>query len=346
MTDNITGKTILLLCPDFHGFQNNMRDALIELGAKEVVLKSLDGIKSDFRDGINISKLYHFIKHPHERADNTRRLIDEIAGYKFDVLLCVANLYFSPFLFDYLKGNNPNIKMFLFLWDTLDKFTPYYYDYLPRFDYVYSFDRDDAKRKGFRYYPDFYIDKGKGYDYQQKYDVSIVTKLSGDALEKGMIMHYVDTFCKKYGLKSFLYLQYKKPESSNFIQRKWIETRDKNVLSVVSRYQQYGFIHEDNIPYERVDEVYSQSRVLLDINHKGRQGMTINAVVALGKGKKLITTNKRISEEPFYDPDTIYILDDENPKLDIDFFKRPAKRVNMEHLRMDNWVKHILNDVE
>lgn len=323
MTDNITGKTILLLCPDFHNFQYYMRSALLKLGAKQVVLKSLDGIKSDFRDGINVSKVYHFLRHPHERADNTRKLISEIEGYKFDILLCVAYLYFSEFLLDYLKKKNPDVKLFLFLWDSLDKFTPYYYEYFPLFDYVYSFDRDDAKKNGFFYYPNFYINfDGHPDNTQLKYDVSIVTKISGDTLEKAEICYYVDSFCKGHGMKSFLYLQYKKPAGS-FIRRKWLQHRDKNILETVTKYQQYGFIHEDIIPYEQVDKMYQESRALLDINHKDRQGMTINAITALGKGKKLITTNKRIKEESFYDPDTIYILDDENPKLDIDFFLTP-----------------------
>ncbi|MCH5311509.1 MAG: hypothetical protein J1E57_06100 [Prevotella sp.] len=33
--------------------------------------------------------------------------------------------------------------------------------------------------------------------------------------------------------------------------------------------------------------------IIIDLSHRKRQGMTINAITALAMGKKLITTNKK-----------------------------------------------------
>ena len=347
MTDNITGKTILLLFHDFYGFQDRMRDMLLKLGAKEVVMKLPEGCKGSFRDTFTLTKPLRYLQNPNERAEKTRQLISEIDGYTFDIMLCITFMHFSKFFLDYLRKKNPNVKLFLFLWDKMSYNQPHYQDYLPKFDYVYSFDRDEAKQYGLRYYPDFYIDDGIT-DVELRYDIAFVGKALKNTMNRVTILYYVNNFCKEHGLKPFLYLKefgYEKP-TNLFIKKKWREFRDRKEWAIIEKYRPYGFLHKERIPYEQVDKIYQESKSLLDINHPNRQGMTINAITALAKGKKLITTNKRIKEEPFYDPDTIYILDDENPKLDIDFFKRPAKKVNMEHLRMDNWLKHILNDVD
>lgn len=42
------------------------------------------------------------------------------------------------------------------------------------------------------------------------------------------------------------------------------------------------------------------------------------------------TTSKRIANEPFFNPSNIYILDKENPKLDIEFLKIEPKPIDMQ----------------
>ena len=88
----------------------------------------------------------------------------------------------------------------------------------------------------------------------------------------------------------------------------------------------------------------ANTRIVLDLSHRNRQGMTINAIAAIANGKKLITTNKRIKEEPFYDPSAIYIIDEENPFFDMSFVKQPYTPQDFSFLRMDNWLKHVINE--
>ena len=46
MQDNITGKTILLLGDKFHSYCDKMKETLIDLGAKEVILIEMKNIMS------------------------------------------------------------------------------------------------------------------------------------------------------------------------------------------------------------------------------------------------------------------------------------------------------------
>ena len=347
MQDNITGKTILLLCNDWYGYDVALRETLLKLGAKDVILVNLEAIKGSFRDRINIATFYNAFRHPNHRAKITKKLICNLGGKSFDVLLCMENMKFSKFFLDHLRQVNPNIKLFLFLWDTFDTQQPRYKDYLPKFDYIYTFDKDDAKKYNLRYYPDFYLEPSSN-NLELKYDLCFVgTIFYHSTKERASMLHSVQTFCNNNGLKSFLYLRIGgiRNDNPSYIKKIYRKAHDKKFVNLINRYVQYGFIHTEALTLEQFDEVCNQSKVILDLNHPNRQGMTINAITALAKGKKLITTNKRIKEEPFYDPNVIYILDENNPQLDIEFFNTPYTPVDMTHLRMDNWLKHILNEV-
>lgn len=346
MTDNITGKTILLTCNDWYGYDVALKKTLLRLGAKEVTLINLEPIKGSFRDRINFVTIYNFFRCPNHRTKVTNKLIQELGNKTFDVMLCMENMKFSKFFLDFLRSQNPNIKLFLFLWDTFDTQQPRYKDYLSKFDYVYTFDKDDAKRYQLKYFPDFYLE-GKTEYIETKYDLCFVGSIFYHSTkERASILYTIKTFCEKYNLKSFLYLKIGGTINDNpsYIKRLYRKIRDRKFNNLINKFTQYGFIHYEALTLEQFDEVCNQSKVIIDLNHRNRQGMTINAITALAKGKKLITTNKRIKEEPFYDPNVIYILDDENPQLDIDFFNSPYKPVDMSHLRLDNWLKHILND--
>ena len=115
-----------------------------------------------------------------------------------------------------------------------------------------------------------------------------------------------------------------------------------NGWTKVYRYQNEPWLHFDSLSLEDCNKIQSQSKVLLDINHKNRQGMTINAITALAQGQKLITTNVRIKNEAFYNPNMIYIMDEKNPHIDLDFFEKPSEPIDFSELRLDNWLKHIL----
>lgn len=345
MQDNITGKTILLLCEDFFGFDKELKNNLIKLGAKEVVLKNPLPIKTSFRNHMSLTKPIRHLLNPNEGVHKTKQLISEIDGYNFDVFLSVETLHFNKFFFDYLRSKNPNIKMFFFFWDTIVTHFPRYFDYFPKFDKVYTFDRDDAKRYGLEYYPDFYIEKADKQD-TIIYDVSFVGKMINTNISRGRMIEYINNFCKEHGLKSYLYLKHtdyvRRDRPPRLIQM-YRKFKFRKYIKEVNRMTKLNLIHPEGIPLEKFDQVFNQSRAIVDLAYTNRQGMTINCITALAKGKKLITANKRIVDEPFYDPANIFVIDEDNPQLDLDFFKTPTRPVDMSYLRMDNWLRHIIN---
>ena len=157
MINNITDKSILLICDNFYNYDQEIRSTLLDLGAKSVYLKRAKFFSGSFRDKFNWKAYPAYIKNiiKNERTKWTREFVNEIKDMHFDVMLCIENMSFKKWFIDYLHSKNPNIKTFLFLWDTFKTQQPRYFDYLPKFDYVFSFDKDDAKKYNLIYQPDF-----------------------------------------------------------------------------------------------------------------------------------------------------------------------------------------------
>jgi hypothetical protein len=69
---------------------------------------------------------------------------------------------------------------------------------------------------------------------------------------------------------------------------------------------------KETIPYEKVLELISESKAILDICQDGQDGMTLRPLEALFLKKKLITNYSKISNFDFYHPNNIFILGIDN----------------------------------
>lgn len=341
MNNNITGKNILLLCERFYGYDIAIRDELYKLGANYVFLKNARFFNGSFREPKNF-RIQYLLLNPFERRCWTKKFIEEISDQHFDLFICIENACFIKSFMSYLQRKNPKIKTILFLWDTYKTQQGKFKDYRLLFDKVYSFDRDDAKLYGLDYFPDFYIPQENQNEYL--YDLSFVGTANGSStIHRFELVDYVSQFCKSNNLNAFLYLKTYKPSSTrNPIKRLKRKLCGKTKLQqLCEKYKNERWLHYEPINLDECNKIQSQARVLLDLNHKDRQGMTINCITALAQGQKLITTNKRIKEESFYDPNMIYIMDDKKPYLDLAFWNLPCKPIDLSHLRIDNWLLYI-----
>ena len=346
MRNNIVDKSILLIAEPFYGYDKAIKNELIRLGAKSVYLKKDVHYKGNIRARFNISNLKEWLKNPFVRKQWTDNFMKEIEGIFFDTLFVVEVLPFSKNFFEYIRKANPNIRIILFLWDSLRYRQSRFIDYLPKFDKVYSFDRDDALKYKLSYYPDFYIEVSVPPLSDCKYDIAFIGTMNETLTSfRGEILKKIDNFCKKNALVSFFYLKYDDIELSKNILKRLITTIiHSKYLKKLRNLTNCNFMHKDKLPLSEFNGIISNTRVVLDINHHERQGMTINAITAIALGKKLITTNKRIKEEDFYNPAMIYVIDECNPILDLEFFSAHYVPIDIKKLRIDNWLTHIVNE--
>lgn len=344
MRDNIVGKSILLICDPFYGYGQIMKDTLLKIGAKSVCYKEATFYSGSLRDKISFRSILSWIKNPKRRAEWTRRFIKEIAGLHFDTFFVVENMPFSLYFFDYLKKANPQVRSILFLWDTTKTQQPRYTDFYKKFDTVYSFDRDDAKKYGFKYYPDFYIPEEIVPISRCEYDVAFVGSMShGETKLRAKILFDIYNFCQTNNLHSFIYLKHFKLANTT-LRKIYQMFQDFSYVRMVKKYKKYGYLYDQPLPIEQYNRVMAQTKVVIDLSYHRRQGMTINAITALACGKKLITTNNRIKKESFYNPSIILVVDERSPQLDMNFIQAPYSSADFSHLQIDNWLRHVVNE--
>ena len=71
-------------------------------------------------------------------------------------------------------------------------------------------------------------------------------------------------------------------------------------------------IASDRLPYDSIIEKISQSRAILEIVKRRQTGATIRTMEAIYFDKKLITNNTHIRNEPFYNPNNIFVIENDN----------------------------------
>lgn len=340
MSDNITGKDILLVIEPFYGYGELMEKELLNLGAHSVYRKVAEGFPPSLKQQLSLQNLKTHFRHPFIRRRVTENFKHEIANKHFDILLVVQDMPFTKDFLSFITDHNPGIRKILFLWDVFRTRIVRNYDYLPLFDTVYSFDRDDARTYNLRYYPDFYIDKPLIPLSECKYDLSFVGSMNyKDTLYRGEALIKINEICKRLRLNTYFYLRHPKFSwYTRFLPWRW------SLYNLIKQLKSLGITEEYSIPLEDCNNAQSKSKVFLDLSYKDRQGMTINAITALALGKKLITTNYRIVDEDFYDKDLIYVIDPDNPVIPRSFLDNNYTSANLVHLRLDNWLKHIVNE--
>lgn len=347
MRDNITGKKILLIGDPFYGYCSYIKKQLLCLGAKSVCYIQNTFYLGSFRDNINFPTFISWIRHPKIRTNWTNKLINDLGDGIFDTFFVVQKLPFKKSFIEYLRERNPNIRTILFLWDTFRTQQSRYHDYLPLFDKVYSFDKDDAERYHLSYFPDFYIEDIKIPIERCKFDVAFIGTMDENETHfRGKVLAKISDFCKAEGLTSFFYLRYYNiDDSKNIVKKLYKKISCWKYYKDIEKLKQYGFMHQSAMPLSDYNDIMSNTKAIIDISHRERQGMTINAITALANGKKLITTNDRIKNEIFYDPQMISIINEKSPHIDLDFLRGPYISLNMSFLRIDSWLKHVVNEM-
>lgn len=80
---------------------------------------------------------------------------------------------------------------------------------------------------------------------------------------------------------------------------------------------------DDIVPYSEVKKSLLETRAVLEINKKDQVGFTLRAMESLFYEIKLITDNKHIKNEVFYNKDNIFILDEDKNENLSDFLNKP-----------------------
>lgn len=256
--------------------------------------------------------------------------LDAISG-DFDILFIKNPERGNKRIFIELRKRYPNIPFINYNWNSINHVD--YREYIPLFDKVFSFDPVDAKKYNLEYYPLFYLPEFEkiGIDQKKDYGISFVGSGFTPGRAEFMTKFFDIVSAKKISVFLHLYAYSWK----EFVTGKFI--KNYNFKKSVS----LSFL-----PHEKLLEIYKKSLAFVDHPMSIQNGHTIRTFETLASGLLLISTNKGLKNEPFYDPARIHIIEEDASDLNIDFVTayKPSFPSNFEKYRIDNWLQYILKD--
>lgn len=247
----------------------------------------------------------------------------------YDYILVRQGNQASASFFQKLRNLNPRAKFINFHWDAIRK----QYDYrhiIKYFDRVYSFDyKDCEENKELIYLPLFYIEEYFDHENdkkESKFDLLFIGSWRNK--ERFNLIKQTNAYCKKKGLRFYYYL--------------YFSYRQQYVLFKSGKIAREA--KGKRLSHKQILKLFSYADTVIDFPSSFQTGLTIRTFEALGAGKKLITTNKNIIKEPFYDSDFIDVVDPKNFYLDINFIKHEPKvslKMKMKDYSLEAYVNKL-----
>lgn len=316
----LEGKRVLFLGYVYFDYHIKISEALIKEGA---VVDYFPVMKYNLKYTIlrRLSKKM-FLDHNRKHGEG---ILDQTKNKTYDYVFVIQGHTFPSDFFVRLREQNPSARFLNYHWDAVrvTEFGNSLLDVIPFFDEAYSFDRVDCeKHEKLNYLPLFYTDRIE-VKREKKYDIAFVGSVT--TYRRYNHVKKIEKYCNENGLtfKYFLLISY----------RDYIKFAFKGkVMKGVSF---------KAIPFSLVQEMYSKSRVVIDLPNQIQTGLTMRIIEVLADGLKLITTNPAIYKENFFNEDNIQVLDIDAININKDFIRKDVPPLDMSSFHIQQWVRNL-----
>lgn len=255
-----------------------------------------------------------------------------LIGKDYDFVLVRGGQQLSDKLYENLKSSNPNARFINFHWDSMKK--QYNYESVIKyFDKIYSFDYEDCQNNNkVNYLSLFCIDEylnDQSNNSNTEFDLLFIGAWRNE--ERVQLIASTEKLCQQLDLKFHHHLY------SRLWEQFWLIRTGRKPTYAKSRL----------LSHKEILKLFSISNTIIDFPSSFQTGLTMRTFEALGAGKKLITTNQNIINEPFYDPEFISILNTEDFNLDRDFIKNVPRTIikdKMKEYSLENYIYKLLQN--
>lgn len=325
----LVDKNVLLISVSFFNYEILIKKQLQSLGAKVDLFDERPSNSFFSKAIIRFKKELYTIKINKYFIE----IIEKIKNTKYDYFLLIKGEATPKFFLDFLKSNNPDIKFIFYTYDSF-KNNSNGLGILHYFEEKFTFDSEDALKFNMKFRPLFFAE-----DYGElnncKSDFSNDLAFIGTAhSDRYSISEKAKEWCAENNLKMFSF--YFSPSKLLFKFKKLTENEFKNF--------DYSKISFSSLSHQEIVNIYKNTKVILDINHIGQNGLTMRTFETLGAGRKLITTNPKVKKYPFYDSNNIYIIERGKIKFQKDFFGSNFKQIDpaiRKSMSLNGWVQEM-----
>lgn len=209
------------------------------------------------------------------------------------------------------------------LWDSRGK-EPQFFENIDEYDTVISFDPIDAELYSFADTTNYIAKTVLPLKQPEHYDHDVFAVMSYDKSRYKFIELLIDNN-PQVDFDIVIYVQ--------------SEHRRKHVT-----HPKVTVIEQPLLGDELLARI-AGSKAILDIGHKQQHGLSFRVMEALGYERKLITTNKKVIYYPFYQPQNIFCIDDDQLAIEHKFFQMPylpIEKTIVSRYRLNNWIDDYL----
>ncbi len=324
----LSGKKVLLFSQFFFGYEKIIANKMKDLGA-EVALYDEMSIKKPLERAIlKISPiLFSFRTNQYYKS-----IINLEREISYDYVLFIDCEMPTELVMRECRKAFPNAKLCLHLWDSVENLKGIVKKF-KYFDYISSFDKEDAQQYDLTFRPLFF-----GDDYRVKredvsldeyeYDLSFIGTIHSDRydiinkLNKVTAKMYVYPYLQSKFIYFFYRIIKKEFRNSRITDFEYSKLDSKTIAGIVER-----------------------SKAILDIQHPNQTGLTIRTIEMLGMKKKIITTNADIKNYDFYNANNICIIDRQTPYVPDMFYSSNYEEIPeniYEYYSIDSWIWGVL----
>lgn len=312
---------VCLISFDYWGYDEKIADELIKMGYETSHIKL-----SNFSYNYNHlwEKIINFFN-----KNILKKNIKKIKAEEF-ILTTLKNKGIQNHII-VINPERISEKCHLRIKDFSENYIAYLYDSLGRydnkhllnntiFDKIFTFDKKDAQDYKLYFLPNYIHLAKQLYQNKPKYKVLSITSIDDRYPIINSIINYLDE--NKISHKTIFFGK-RKPkklkESVLFIKEKLSQTQ--------------------------IQEKIEDSEIILDVLRENQTGLSFRIFDAIALDKKIITTNKTITEYDFYNPHNILIIDKNNITIPEDFLNTKYQKVPDEIYKkytLKNWIETII----
>jgi len=311
---------ILLIGIDFYDYANRISAAFERLG------HSVDFHAIEDRGfAAKSAKKLAPDTYERRRAAYHNRLIEQTSNIDYDVVLFIQVHQIRHEALEKLRAAQPNAHFVLYNWDSLT--THDFRPWMRHFDHVATFDPDDARSIGIAYLPLFAIPRFFEIDHarapqQDLYFVGAIGSMNRfDALAR------LHDFCESSGLTTNFHLV------CSPVVRLQLWRAGKSLPGVTG----------DSIDFEGIINMLEASRATFDFANHKQSGYTMRLIENMCAGRKIITENARILDEPFYRSDRFLLIDGHDFSAVPEFLATPITSDFDAHaFHIDRWAQQLI----
>ena len=228
----------------------------------------------------------------------------------------------------HLKIKKYTHKYICYLYDSVDR-CPVEHLLDGVFDEIYSFDKEDIKKYGFK--------EITNYNYLEKQSKSNPTEIKNQVLYVASFDNRLDTVMK---LKEAF-------EKIKVSHRFIIVGKKTSLFKIKKLFSQAikGIeLRRKRIDQEGLKNLYRETNVVLDIVRENQSGLSFRIFEAMAFEKKIITNNKNVLYYNFYNPNNICVIQNDDFNFDKTFFEsayEPLSEEIYQSYTIDYWVTKV-----